>query len=189
MALAKATALAPELRDWMSTCPDPSVFAAAVAHQVWLKDTDECTQCGEKYLNEDMRPDQSYWSTGKPICKECWQTYDAAGSLGNPNFRSPPWPAVRAEIEEIPLVDGILRDRATGKGVGVVRGYNPKNHFANRVDRFWGEAEAGSIDPAVEAVTDREPVDAPVTNGKAQEIFDLLTGAKPAAIEIEADTD
>jgi hypothetical protein len=157
MDLALPTTVAPAMRDWALQCPDAGQFAALLAARLVDASKMDCTQCGEESTIGDMRPDESYWCSGELICRSCWEAY-SSGSMGNPDFRPPPWPETRDMTRCRPRLDGLLRD-PEGKVVGIVKDYNPQRHYGH-VERFGYpayDAEYGSLDPDYDRVTDLEP--------------------------------
>lgn len=155
---------------WLKECPDPLGVARALGRAVWLNTEGQCHTCGESFLNKYMRHDVggTYWESGELICKDCWYGYDS-GTAYKPDFRAPPWPEHYVSLEEgpgSPLVNGLLRDNATGQVVGTVKGYNPNIAYARRVERVGMplDAEAGSINLALESVTDTEPCEQHTTS-------------------------
>lgn len=146
--------------DWLAQCPDPMAVAKAAALGAWLNTMGECAYCGESMLRRDLRHDigGTYWNTGELTCKRCWHFYDE-GTPAVPDFQTPEWPERYVPMQVSPLVNGVLRCKATRRIHGNVEGFNPTNGFAMRVERigFSDCAEAGSIDLSKEIVTDTEP--------------------------------
>ena len=141
--------LGTELQAFLETLPAhlaPELVTAIKWAGVLQQET-TCHECGEPHLGADLRRDAAYFESGNLICRRCWTFHDE-GTIFNPGYKAPPWPATRArEAGDRAIVTGLIRDEK-GTVVGTVEDYRAGCHMGRVTFFACGEdAEYGSLDP------------------------------------------
>lgn len=150
-----------EMRAWFAKCPNPGELSKIIADIKWMENKVNCESCGEKKRRKNMR-----WNRANPavsdnelICKSCWEGWQEGckddGTMGNPTWRVPPWPAQldRYAMESDCVESGVLlhskSDEKSWVRIGQVKEYCPRSHIAQLVtlDSQPDNAETGSLDP------------------------------------------
>lgn len=160
-------ALPQSVVDWLGACPEPAALSAALASWRASAKPTECASCEDKFPRAELRQDETapFEQDGVLICRECWEAsaaeYEphdaeaAGGTVGDPDWRAPPWPeAFEMDADSSPvnsgdiLYDGDLFAGRFGIHVGRAVGFNPRTRWARRVTLDeYGEscAEAGTV--------------------------------------------
>ena len=65
--------LAPELANWVSSCPDLQAANRAVSVMLWLEADDHCHDCGKASPRKELRYGLfDPYHAGELICRGCW---------------------------------------------------------------------------------------------------------------------
>lgn len=148
--LAAATELAPAgMAEWLKSCPDIEWMKTTLDRLQMLEALATCDSCGETFRRKQLRVDLANpcADPSKDLsCNDCWKMFEN-GTFGNPAYRPVEWPIECDLSLTYAKQAGVLRDRATGKVVGTVTGYNPIGRFG-RVTLFGfpSNGEYGTID-------------------------------------------
>lgn len=162
--LVDVDALSPETQTWLSKCPKAEETFQLFDTIFYNLSDFYCGSCDKKVKRKDLRLNECVpWTADSLWCQPCWEKtakeYAVDGSVGDPDFRSSPWPVRQRQLRnmKILLYDGDLMESKTKKIYGWVKGYNPLRRDAQRVciTGLEDEAEPGTIDPDSEVINMR----------------------------------
>jgi hypothetical protein len=155
---APSTSDSKALGSWLSSCPDIAAMKRMMDIAMWKLTKHRCEFCEKMFPRYLLRENRvGPVDDDNLVCKDCWEQeseeYAVDGTVGDPSFRSPPWPdECEPDIVPVPpLPYGRIVD-PSGHTVGVVQQYQvPDGHGRGHFGKvtlfgFPKDSEFGSLD-------------------------------------------